>query len=241
MLRAITKLLSLSVTLVIGIVVILLYREHSSVERHSAELEVQNNQLHQIVDRLTDEHRVARMMVISRKKAGGVGGLEQNTVLFMEYARNGTTLPPRNFVISGNQVHLDAMVIKFQHDFVKQNDPLRGHSLALFTRIYGNGQSPDQGTPIDTPGQIPGYYQGTDDRVSAYETSLWNDFWKLAIDPDYRDKMGVRVSNGQGLWWPLEPERLYTVTIESDGGLNVISEPIEGFFREALKQKAAGN
>lgn len=236
MFRAISKLLSLATVLTIGIVVILLYREHSAVERKEAELTDENQQLIQVVDRLTDERRVAEMLVTDQKV---INGQPQTTLLFVEYARNRSTLPPKRFTIQGNQVHLDAMVIKFEHDFVKQNDPLRGRSLALFTRIYGEKQSPDQGSLIDVPGQIPGYYQGTDPRVGAFELKLWNDFWKLAKDPVYRQQMGVRVSNGEGLWWPCDPDQLYTITIESDGGLNVTSEPVKGIYREALKQKSA--
>jgi hypothetical protein len=237
MFRAITKLLSLATVLTIGIIVIFLYREHTAAERATAALNDENLQLRMVVDRLTDEHRVAQMLVINQKI---VNGQPQTTLLFAEDARNHTTLPPKRFTILGNQVHLDAMVIKFEHDFVKQNDPLRGHSIALFTRIYGNQQSPDQGSTIDTPGKIPGYYQGTDPRVSTFETALWNNFWKLADDESYRKQMGVRVSNGQSVWWPCEPDRLYTITIESDGGLNVTFEPVKGIFREVLKEKAGG-
>jgi hypothetical protein len=237
MLHAISKLVSLATVLTIGIVVLLVYREHNAVERKEAELSDENLQLRQVVDRLTDERRVAEMLVTDQIV---VAGVPQTTLLFVEYARNHLTLPPKRFVISGNQVHLDAMVIKFDHDFVKENDPLRGHSLALFTRIYGDHQSPDEGSPIDTPGQIPGYYQGTDPRVGTFELGLWKDFWKLAGDEAYRKQMGVRVSNGQGLWWPCDPDKLYTITIESDGGLNVTSEPVQGIYREALREKSAG-
>jgi hypothetical protein len=237
MLRAITKLLSLATVLTIGVIVIFVYREHTAEQRKNEELLDENLQLKQVVDRLTDEHRVAEMMVIDQKI---LNGIPQTTLLFCETARNGTKLTPKRFVISGNEVHLDAMVIKFQHDFVKQNDPLRGHSLALFTRIFGNHQSPDDATLIDSPGQIPGYYAGTDLRVSQFETDLWNNFWKLTNDTQYRLDKGVRISNGQGLWWPCDPSQLYTITIESDGGLNVTSEPVQPIYREALKQKAPG-
>jgi hypothetical protein len=235
MVQAITKLLSLTTVLIIGIVLVLYYREHTATERQTAELENENRQLTQVVDRLTDEHRVADMLVTGQTV---VNGIPQTTLLFEEYAKNRSTLPPKIFTIQGDQVHVDAMVIKFDRDFVKQNDPLRGHSIALFTKIYGNHQSPDQGSVIDTPGKIPGYYQGIDPRVGQFELGLWNDFWKLARDADYRSKMGVRVSNGQSVWWPCEMNQLYTLTIESDGGLNVTFEPIKGIFQEALKQKA---
>ena len=107
----------------------------------------------------------------------------------------------------------------------------------MFTRIYGNHQSPDDGQTIDIPGQIPVYYQGTDPRVSSFETDLWKNFWKLADDEKYRNTMGVRVVNGEGPWWPCEANKLYTITIESAGGLNVTFEPVKPIYQEALRQK----
>ena len=234
MLRALTKLLSLATVLIIGLVSIAVYRHHTQADRDRLALENENEQLKLVVDRLTDERRVVEMLVTDQKV---VNGIPQTTLLFVEYARNHMALAPKTFTICGNQVHLDAMVIKFQRDFVKKNDPLRGHSIALFTRMFGNLQAPDQGTLIDSDNQIPEYYQGTDPRISEFEQQLWKDFWKLTRDSSYREQMGVRVSNGQGLWWPCDPDLLYTVTLEADGGLNVTSEPVKGIYREALRQK----
>ena len=60
----------------------------------------------------------------------------------------------------------------------------------------------------------------------------------MTKDAALREKNGVRVSNGEGLWWNCEPDQLYTITIESDGGLNVTSEPVKGIYREALHRSA---
>ena len=75
------------------------------------------------------------------------------------------------------------MVIKFDRDFVDENDPLRGHSIALFTKIYGDKQRPRRRETIDAPGKIPDVYRGADPRRREFEQELWNNFWKLAEDP----------------------------------------------------------
>jgi hypothetical protein len=49
--------------------------------------------------------------------------------------------------------------------------------------------------------------------------------------------MGVRVAQGEGVWRPFEPGRLYTITLESNGGLNVHSEPLRGIYQEALRSR----
>ncbi len=237
MLRSISKLVSLSVLITIGLIGIVYYRDHTEEARHVAELQSENFQLQMVVERLTGERRVAELLVTDQRT---VNGVVNTTLLFQEYARNGAMLPPKSFTIIGNEAHLNAMVIKFDHDFVKQDDPLRGHSIALFTRIYGNHQSPDSGPSIDTPGQIPGFYQGVDPQVGSFELDLWKNFWRLADDANYRREKGVRVPSGEGPWWPCVPEKLYTVTLESDGGLNVTSEPVKGIYLEALRKKTAG-
>ena len=139
-----------------------------------------------------------------------------------------------NFTIQGNTAHIDAMVIKFDHDYVAANDALKGHSIALFTKIYGDDQSPAEAAMIDTPGKIPDIYRGADPVVSEFELNLWNDFWKLYEDENYRKSKGVRALGGHGLWGPFQPDKLYTITLESDGGLNMTSEPLKGIYRAAM-------
>jgi hypothetical protein len=237
MFKALAKIFSLAVLVGAGMFGILYYRDHTDEARHVAELQSENRQLEMVVDRLTDESRVADLLVTDQTT---INGIVHTTLLFEEYGRDGHPLAPKSFTILGSEAHLDAMVIKFDRDFVKKNDPLRGHSLALFTRIYGNQQTPDSGPLIDTPGHIPEIYQGTNPKVTQFEMELWQKFWHLADDPKYRQEMGVRVPDGEGPWWPCSPEKLYTVTLEADGGLNVTSEPVKSIYREALREKTAG-
>ena len=234
MLRATAKLLGLTVLVIGGSAGIIAYHNHFAAERKIEQLQEEKKQLQQIVKRLTDEKRVAEVLVTEQTT---VDNELQTTLLFVEYARDGTALPPKSFTFVGKMAHIDAMVIKFDRDFVQENDPLRGHSVALFTKIYGDKQSPAEAQRIDEVGTIPSVYRGADPRTSKFEMELWQNFWKLAEDPAYRAKYGIRVANGQGLWGPFEADKIYTITIESDGGLNMTSEPLKGIYREALKRK----
>ncbi|HEV2294199.1 MAG TPA: hypothetical protein VGR35_10100 [Tepidisphaeraceae bacterium] len=234
MLRTTGKLLGLFILVVAGSAGIIAYHNHFSAERKIEKLEDEKKQLAQIVKRLGEEKRVAEVLVENQQM---VDGELQTTLLFVEYARDGTTLPPKSFTFVGKMAHIDAMVIKFDRGFIEAGDALRGNSIALFTRIYGDKQSPAEAAYIDEPGTIPAVYRGADPRVSRFEMELWQNFWKLAEDPAYRKKHGVRVANGQGVWGPFEPDKIYTITIESDGGLNMSSEPLRGIYREALKRK----
>ena len=231
--RTLIKLVVLSALVVAGSYGIVFYRDHYSADHEIAQLQIEKHQLQQVVKRLSDEHRVADVLVTGRSQTpAGV----KTTLLFVEYAKDGSTLPPKSFTIDGDEVHIDAMVIKFDHGFVEQGDAMRGHSIALFTRLYGSTQSPDHAFPIDTPGKIPDYYRGDDPVVTSFEQELWQNFWKLADDPAYAKEKGVRIANGQGLWGPFAPDKLYTITLESGGGLNLTSEPLKGIYKELLKK-----
>lgn len=236
MLRTTAKLLGLFVLVIAGSAGIIAYHNHFSAERKIEQLQDEKNQLAQIVKRLGEEKRVAEVLVENQQT---IDGELHTTLLFVEYAKDGTSLPPKSFSFAGKMAHIDAMVIKFDRGFVEADDALRGHSIALFTKIYGDKQTPAEAAHIDEPGTIPNVYRGVDPRVSRFEMELWQNFWKLAENPAFRQRHGVRIANGQGLWGPFDPDKIYTITIESDGGLNMTSEPLKGIYREALKRKTA--
>ena len=235
MLRTTAKLLGLFILVIAGSSGIIAYHNHFAAERKVEQLQEEKKQLQQIVKRLSEEKRVAEVLVTEQAT---VDGELHTTLIFVEYAKDGSPLPPKSFSFVGKMAHIDAMVIKFDRGFVEENDALRGHSIALFTKIYGDKQSPAEASHIDEPGTIPSVYRGVDPRVSKFEQELWKNFWKLAEDPAFRQQHGVRVANGQGLWGPFESDKIYTITIESDGGLNMTSEPLKGIYREALKRKS---
>lgn len=232
MIQQTTKILFLGAVCIVGTLGIWTYYKQASGAHRIAQLEEEKRLRDEIIARLTSERRVAEMLVTDQKH---VGGVKTTTLLFVETARDGKTpLVPKSFTIRGENVHLDAMVIKFDHELVKQDDPLRGKSIALFTRIYGDATAPDQGESIDPVGAIPVVYRGADPRVSEFELGLWRDFWKLAYDEELRKQRGVRTVVGQGIWEPVRKNVLYTLTLETDGGLSLNRSPVPELYRQAL-------
>ena len=232
MLRTVAKLASLSALFVAGLLVLGVYRDQTGERALRVAAEHRAEELQQVVQRLGAEHRVADVVVTEQaRSAAGT----KTTLLFVEYARDGSAMPAKRFTVDGDVAYVDAMVIKFDGKFVEQNDPLRGHSIALFTRLYGEHQPPEKGFRIDEPGRIPDVYRGPDPQVPDFERELWANFWKLADDEPYRREMGVRVAQGEAVWTKFQPDRLYTLTLESNGGLNITSSPLKGIYREALR------
>ena len=119
-------------------------------QRLIRKLEEEKAQLQQIVQRLTSQKRVAEMMLLGRRVEKGVPKMD---LLFVEYARDeNTPASIHRFVIDGSEAHIDAKVIQFERSFVFDGDPLRGVSVALFTRIYGDKTAPSRGRRSIRPG-----------------------------------------------------------------------------------------
>ena len=215
------------------------WRTTTEDQRRVVELQQQKQQLEKVVDHLTADKRVADVLVTDQSKQGDK---TITKLLFVEYDRTGKALPPRELSIEGTEAHLDATVIEFDKDFVMKDDPLRGHAICLFTRVYGDKQTPASGTAIDTPDTVPTFYQSADPKVTQFEQGLWRKFWQLEQDPALRQAAGVKVATGKSVWGPFAPELLYTVTLQSDGNLSRTAEPIRGVYGtyiQMLRQRTA--
>ena len=244
MMRQLVKLLLFCSLVLVGAVGLYWYEKNRSAEaRLQVEvkrLEEQKKHLQQFVARLTSERRVAEVVVTDQVKQGNRVAL--TTLMFVEYGRDGGRLPPKFFNIKGQVAHFDAMVIKFDRGLMEHGDALKGQSLVLFYRVFGDYQAPADAFPIDEPGRAPAVYRGEAGLSSAareLEGELWREFWKLADDPKYREEKGVRVAQGESPWTYFYPDRIYTISLEAAGGLSINSKPIDGIWkelREALKK-----
>jgi hypothetical protein len=238
MARTAIKLVMLSVLVIAGVAGLYRYEQRNSVVQQLEQEKQKTKRLEEVVTHLQGQNRVADVVVTEQRE---VNGVLQTTLLFVEYAKDGSPLPAKRFTFEGKTAHIDAMVINFDGKYVQDRDPLRGRSIALFTRIFGDKQTPAEAPRIDEPGHIPAIYQDADPKVSEFEQALWKDFWRLADDEAYRKSMGVRATGGaqgEAVWRPFEPGKLYTITLQHDGGLNITSEPLKGIYSEALKRNA---
>ncbi len=211
------------------------YYQHYTEAAKMAALQREKAELESIVERLSAERRVAEMLV--REQHRDQSGVLVSTILFVEYVGEDKSLPPRMFTVRGEHVHVDAKVIQFELALVKAGDLLKGKSIGLFTRIYGDAQTPEEAEQIDRKGDIPQPYRGDDPVVSPLELELWGQFWRLAEDAALRQQAGVRLAQGEGVWFPPKLNMLYTLSLENDGGLNVRIAPLKGIYQEALKPR----
>jgi hypothetical protein len=233
MLRALAQSLFLLVLILAGSAGLYVYFAHNSEAQKLAEAEQQKHELEQVIQRLQTDRRVARILVSHQETESEQ--VVKTTLLFVEYRRDGSSLPAKQFTIDGDEAHFDAEIIKFKDEYVKEGDPLRGQSIMLFTRIYGANQAPADGFPIDEPGSIPQIYCGIDPKISDFEQDLWKNFWSLYNDKDARDARGIRGLHGEGLWGHFDLNHIYTITLRPDGG-TITEEPVEPIYQSALSK-----
>src|SRR4051812_9435004 len=117
MLRSLGKLFGLTFLLLATALGVVYYQHSTSTERKIMKLEDEKRQLEQVVQRITTEKRVADILVSHQEKDAASGQL-QTTLLFVEYDKNDKPLPAKSFTVAGDTAHIDAMVIKFDRDFV---------------------------------------------------------------------------------------------------------------------------
>ncbi len=197
-----------------------LVREHAALAEKAEQIERERRELAAIVERLRVERRMAEVEVLQQHR-DDQGRVRQTVVRFTEAGRDGRPLPPLVIGVPGGVPHFDALVLKFSDDCVEQGDPLRGQSLALFRRIYSESQAPEDGYWLGRPGDVPDIYR-TSPEPSAFEIDLWQHFWSYATDPEKAAEAGVRVAQGEAVYAPMSAGERWRLTLEADGGLNLV-------------------
>ncbi|KAF0245296.1 MAG: hypothetical protein FD180_1701 [Planctomycetota bacterium] len=187
-------------------------------ERRSGDLERDNRRMRDMISRLGTEFRIADVVVTIQE--GSPGRDRRTTFRFLAYDREGNALQPQTHTIAGDVAYFDALVLKFEDRFVGDADVLRGRSLHLFRRVFGEFQAPADGFALDAASS-----DGVPDalRLGAgnFEAEMWKDFWKYASDAKFAESQGVRVAQGEAVYTRLEAGRTYRLTIEADGGMNI--------------------
>ena len=230
MARALLKLVGLTLATLLATGGLWYYVRNDPRDKVIQDQQRQIETLENVATRLQLESRVADLFV-TRQGKNDAGQLTTD-LLFVEIGRDGEPLPPKRFTLLGDTGYVEAKLVKFDRSFVREGDPLRGRSIALFTKLYGSQTAPDQGEAVDPPGEAPRVYK--DPRQGEFERDLWKDFWSLADDTAYAKTKGVRVAQVEAVATRFRPDKLYTVTLEADGGLSLTNKPLEPIFREAF-------
>lgn len=185
----------------------------------------EREQLREWVERLTLETRVAEARVLDQIHEGDlVNGQRADKTMtsieFVEFDRQQSPLPARRFLIEGELVYFESLVLKFEYEDVAAGDVLKGKSLLLFRRIFGEHQNPVDGYQIDPEHEIPDVYR-VDANPSEVERKLWSRFWDYMADPVLRDHDGVRIAQVQAPAVKMKRGQVWVLKHQSTGDLNL--------------------
>ena len=114
-------------------------------------------------------------------------------------------------------------VTAFDDDFIEAGDFLRGSSVCLFQRIFGEDQKPADGTLLESSGSLPAVYAG-DQLPDPFYEKLWAKFWDYAADPKAAKLAGVRAVHGEAPFVEAIPGATWRVELRSSGGLTIVAE-----------------
>lgn len=154
-----------------------------------------------------------------------VDAVENGTMklTFIQY-QPGTEKPVfrKDFTLPGEEVYVDALVVSFERPLVEAADGLRGKSLLLFRRAFGDKQQPVEGVALTAAGtaDVPAIY-AVDASPSDFEKQIWADFWQLANDPTKAKERGVRVAQGEAPHVKAAPGQVYKLTLRAAAGLEM--------------------
>ena len=170
------------------------------------------------------DRRVARLEVLAHEPDPADPARTRTRLTFTELDATGEAVgPARELTVDGTRVYLEALVIKFDDDYVEEGDFLRGSSVCLFQRVFGEAQSPADGVAIEPSGTLPAVYGG-DELPAPFYRELWQRFWEYAEDPDAAAALGVRAIHGEAPFIESKPGKSYRVELRASGGLSITPE-----------------
>lgn len=172
---------------------------------------------------LKTDQRLARLEVLDQQENPETGKVKTK-VAFTELTPGGDPIgQAKTFEIDGDVVYLDNWVVKFEDKYVEDADLVKGTSLALFRRIFGEFQSPSDGFLIDEVGAMPQAYSRGGE-PTEFEQQIWDDFWTFANDAKAAKEKGIRAAHGEALSMKVEEGRSYRVELRASDGLSIVPE-----------------
>lgn len=173
---------------------------------------------------LNFDHRVARIVVLEQTEDPSDPDRVRTRLRFEELDRTGTPIGPgRELTVEGRVVYIEGLVIKFDDGYVEGADALRGTSICMFRRMYGENQKPSDGVPLDSRTTHP-VTMGDEEGPDPFFADLWEQFWEYANDPALAATKGVRASHGEAPFIEMRPGKTYRVELRASGGLTVVVE-----------------
>ena len=178
----------------------------------------------QIIHNLKADSRIAEVLV-TESSLDEYTRKYTTTIKFLEYSVRGKPLKAKFFTFKGNLIQFQTLVVRFDDKYIEEGHRMKGKSIYLFLKAFVLDGKNTQEFVITPTDDIPdGYRVG--DPPAAFEKEVWTRFWKYALDPDARKRVGIKNAQIEAPGSVFVPGTIYTLVIEHDGGIRIDTRPI---------------
>lgn len=177
-----------------------------------------------ILHNLKAESRLAEVLV-TESKVNEFTRKYTTTIKFLEYDVQGKALKPRYFTFNGNLIQFQTLVVRFDDKYIEEGHRMKGKSITLFLKAFVlDGKNTQEFVITKTEGIPDGYRVG--DPPRAFEREIWKRFWRYALDPKERARLGIKNAQIEAPGSVFVPGTIYTLIIEHRGGIRIDTRPI---------------
>ncbi len=183
-----------------------------------------------IIHNLKAESRIAEVLVTD-SSVDEYTRKYTTTIKFLEYDVKGRSLKAKYFTFKGNLIQFQTLVVRFDDKYIEEGHRMKGRSIYLFMKAFVLDGKNTQEFNITHPEVIPeGYKVG--DPPTRFEKEVWLKFWKYALDPEARARVGIKNAQIEAPGSVFVPGTIYTLIIEHDGGIRIDTRPIPEILKE---------
>lgn len=202
-----------------------------------------------IIRNLTAESRLAEALVVE-SSLDEYSRKYTTTIKFLEYNVHGDPITPKYFTFKGNLIQFQTLVVRFDDKYIEQGHRMKGKSIYLFlkafvldgkdtqefeiTPVHETAVSGDQ-KPVKAP-VVPHYVVPDGYRVgdppNYFEREIWAKFWRYALDPAERKRVGIKNAQVEAPGQVFVPGTIYTLILEHDGGIRIDTRPIPEILKD---------
>ncbi len=189
-----------------------IYRGGSAIK----EVFWENAELKKAITNLTDDGRIGYAKVLTQILDPN-GNVLFTTVKFVEtdIKDKNKKLLEKEFIIQGDIVHFDALVVKFGDKMVMDG---KKRSLYLWRRIYGETTAPAKGFLIEETGTEPYRYKSLLSELPLHKREqFWKQIWDLANDPNSLNQYDITAIYGNVTYTKLRPGLIYIFNLTPTG------------------------
>lgn len=191
----------------------------------------------QIIHNLKAESRIAEVLVVD-SSVDEFTRKYTTTIKFLEYDVKGRPLKPKFFTFKGNLIQFQTLVVRFDDRYIEQGHRMKGKSIYLFLKAFVLDGKNTQEFPIANVNEVPGGYR-VGDPPSAFEKEVWGRFWKVALEPEARKRIGIKNAQVEAPGSVFIPGTIYTLIVEHHGGIRIDTRPIPEILKDEVKARAA--